>query len=116
MAVPGVAGAPVLGAEGGEGEALEGAGLAPGELEDVREAVRAAGDEAPGAGGGDDGGVLVGEGGEGWAVEVVVVGVGDEDEVGAWEFVGEGDEGGESAWAQGASEESQRVSAYGSPF
>lgn len=76
--VEGGASAPVLGADGGDPDAALLPGCAPVELEGACEAP---GDEAAGAARGDDHGASVGERGEGGAVEVVEVGMGDEDEI-----------------------------------
>lgn len=86
MTVPACSCAPVAGAEGGEVEAVDGCGGVPGEFGDVGEAT---GDEFACGGGGDDAGARVGEGFEGGFVEVVEVGVADEDEVDGGELVDE---------------------------
>lgn len=75
------ASAPVGGADGSDGKVLDFAFVVPVEFDDVAEAAR---DQAAGAACGDDGGARRGERGEGRTVEVVVVGVGDEDRVGRW--------------------------------
>lgn len=79
-AVEGVAGAPVIGFEGGDLDIAEAHGSAPGEFDDAPES---GGDEAARAAGRDDSGARVREGFEGGEVEVVEVCVGEQEHVDA---------------------------------
>lgn len=85
MAIPHGSGAPMVGAEGADLEAVEVEFVVPVEFDFFAEALW---DEAFGVLGGDDFGVLSDELSEAGLVEVIEVGVRDEDEVNGWEFVG----------------------------
>lgn len=85
MAIPHGSGAPVVGTEGADLEAVEVEFFVPVEFDLVAEAC---GDEALGVLGGDDLGVFADELSEAGLVEVIEVGVRNEDEVNGREFVG----------------------------
>lgn len=83
--IEGVAGAPVIGFERGDGESADAERAMPREFDDSSEAV---GEKVPGSRGGDDGGAGVRECFECGEVEMIEVRVGEEDEVEAAEGVG----------------------------
>lgn len=103
-AVERVACAPVIRFECGDAEASNAECAVPGEFDDASESP---GEEPARAASGDDGGVRVGEGFEGGKVEMIEVGVGEEDDVDASE--GRGWDGGvlEAGRADGASDEAR---------
>lgn len=90
MAIPDGACAPVGGLEGGERHHGKVEPSPPGEF---MHGAEACGDERAGVGGGDDGGARVGESGERGTIEVVEVGVGDEDQIDGWKGLDDGKRG-----------------------
>lgn len=104
--------APVFEGYGGDAEVAEGLGVGGGEFVDGGEAE--VGEEVGAAGGSEDGGVAVmaGEAAQGGAVEVVEVGVGDEDGVEPWQ-VGEGEGGGDVSCGPGGEESESEADAGG---
>lgn len=81
-AIDNAAGAPMGGREGGDAEAGDGEILA---RRDFVNSFEACGDEPGGAGCGDDGCAHIGERLKGWQVEVIEVGVGDEQQADAFD-------------------------------